>query len=307
MHDFSHMDANSIEDLFSAFFGGSPFGNRQRGGQPGQSGRQRGHDLQTQVQISLQEVASGCEREIDYTKQDTCETCSGTGAKPGTKRITCRTCGGRGQVAQRGFGGMFQMISTCPHCLGQGSTVDIPCGTCDGSGKMPRRVVVKIPIPAGVHDGQTMRIQEGGEPGDNGGPRGDLHVHIRVAPHPFFARDENNLVMQLPVSFVQATLGADVEVPTLFGKTNLRIPPGTQHGEVLVIKNLGLPDRTRGSQGHQLIQVLIEIPKKISRKQEEVLREYAKLEEIDVLPARRGFIDKLKDYVVGTEDARKQS
>jgi len=307
MHDFSHMDVNSIEDLFSAFFGG--MGGQRRGGggggQPG--GRQRGHDLQTQVQISLQEVATGCEREIDYTKQDTCETCSGTGAKPGTKRVMCRTCGGRGQVAQRGFGGMFQMISTCPHCMGQGSTVDIPCSTCDGSGKMPKRVVVKVPIPAGVHDGQTMRIQEGGEPGDNGGPRGDLHVHIRVAPHPFFARDENNLVMQLPVSFVQATLGADIEVPTLFGKTTLRVPPGTQHGEVLVIKNLGLPDRTRGSQGHQLIQVLVEIPKKINRKQEEILREYAKLEEIHVLPAQRSFIDKLKDYVVGTEDAKKQS
>jgi molecular chaperone DnaJ len=305
MHDFSHMDVNSIEDLFSAFFGG--MGGQRRGGGGGQPGRQRGHDLQTQVQISLQEVATGCEREIDYTKQDTCETCSGTGAKPGTKRVMCRTCGGRGQVAQRGFGGMFQMISTCPHCMGQGSTVDIPCGTCDGSGKMPKRVVVKVPIPAGVHDSQTMRIQEGGEPGDNGGPRGDLHVHIRVAPHPFFARDENNLVMQLPVSFVQATLGADIEVPTLFGKTTLRVPPGTQHGEVLVIKNLGLPDRTRGSQGHQLIQVLVEIPKKINRKQEEILREYAKQEEIHVLPAQRSFIDKLKDYVVGTEDAKKQS
>jgi molecular chaperone DnaJ len=307
MHDFSHMDVNSIEDLFSAFFGGSPFGNRQRGGGGGQpGGRQRGHDLQTQVQISLQEVASGCEREIDYTKQDVCETCGGTGAKPGTKRIVCRTCGGRGQVAQRGFGGMFQMISTCPHCMGQGSTVDIPCATCDGGGKQPKRVVVKIPVPAGVHDGQTMRIADGGEPGDGGGPRGDLHVHIRVSPHPFFARDENNLVMQLPVSFVQVTLGADLEVPTLFGKTNLRVPPGTQHGEVLVIKNLGLPDRTRGSQGHQLIQVLVEIPKKINRKQEEILREYAKLEEIHVLPAQRSFIDKLKDYVVGTEDAKKQ-
>ena len=291
MHDFSHMDVNSIEDLFSAFFGGSPFGGQRRaGGAPGQQGgKQRGHDLQTQVQITLQEVATGCEREIDYTRQDSCET-----------------CGGRGQVAQRGFGGMFQMISTCPHCMGQGSTVDIPCGTCDGSGRQARRVTIKVPIPAGVHDGQTMRIQDGGEPGDGGGPKGDLHVHLRISPHPFFARDENNLVMQLPVSFAQAALGADVEVPTLFGKSNLRVPPGTQHGEVLILKNLGLPDRMRGSQGHQLIQILIEIPKKITRKQEDILREYAKLEETHVLPAQRSFIDKLKDYVVGTEDAKKK-
>jgi molecular chaperone DnaJ len=157
-----------------------------------------------------------------------------------------------------------------------------------------------------MHDSQTVRVRGEGEPGEGGGPRGDLHVHIRVQPHQFFVRDENNLVMQLPVSFAQATLGADLEVPTLYGKSNLRIPPGTQHGEVLILKNLGLPDRARGTQGHQLIQVLIEIPKKISRKQEDILREYAKLEELHVLPAQRNFFDKLKDYVVGTQDAAKE-
>jgi molecular chaperone DnaJ len=201
---------------------------------------------------------------------------------------------------------MFQMITTCPHCMGQGSMVEIPCPTCDASGKQPKKVSLKVPIPPGMHDGQTVRVRGEGEPGEGGGPRGDLHVHIRVQQHPFFARDENNLVMQLPVSFAQATLGADLEVPTLHGKSNLRIPPGTQHGEVLVLKNIGLPDRARGTQGHQLIQVLIEIPKKISRKQEDILREYAKLEELHVLPAQKSFFDKLKDYVVGTQDAAKE-
>jgi molecular chaperone DnaJ len=307
MHDFSHMDVHSIEDLFAAFFGGNPFG-QARGGRPGgqRQGQARGYDLETQTVLTLQEVASGCERLIDYTRQDVCQTCGGTGAKPGTKRVTCRTCGGRGQVAQRGFGGMFQMISTCPHCLGQGSMVEIPCGTCDSTGKQPKKVSLKVPIPPGMHDGQTVRVRGEGEPGEGGGPRGDLHVHIRVQTHPFFVRDENNLVMQLPVSFAQATLGADLEVPTLFGKSTLRIPPGTQHGEVLVLKNLGLPDRSRGTQGHQLIQVLIEIPKKITRKQEEFLREYAKLEDLHVLPAQKNFFEKLKDYVVGTQDAAKE-
>ena len=301
MHDFNNMNANSIEDLFNQIFGGVAGRPQQAGGRA----QGRGYDLETQTVLTFQEVAGGCQRQIDYTRNELCDTCHGTGAKPGTKRAVCRTCGGRGQVAQRGFGGMFQMVSTCPHCMGQGSTVDVPCPTCDSSGRQPKKVTLQVPIPPGMHDGMTVRVKGGGEPGDGGGPSGDLHVHIRVQPHPFFVRDENNLVMQLPVSFAQATLGADMEVPTLYGKSNLRIPPGTQHGEVLVLKGLGLPDHSRNNQGHQLIQVLIEIPKKVSRKQEEILREYAKLEEINVLPAQKSFFDKLKDYVVGTEDEKK--
>lgn len=304
MHDFNNMNVTSIEDLFNQVFGGMMGGRGGGGGGPRQHGR--GYDLETQTTLTLQEVAAGCQRQIDYSRNELCDICKGTGAKPGTKRAVCRTCGGRGQVAQRGFGGMFQMVSTCPSCMGQGSTVDVPCPACDSSGRQPKKVSLQVPIPPGLHDGMTVRVKGGGEPGDNGGPAGDLHVHIRVQPHQFFVRDENNLVMQLPVSFAQAALGADLDVPTLYGKSNLRVPPGTQHGEVLVLKNLGLPDHTRGSQGHQLIQVLIEIPKKISRKQEEILREYAKLEEINVLPAQKSFFDKLKDYVVGTEDEKKR-
>ena len=305
MHDFNHMNVTSIEDLFNQVFGGmmGGMGGRHPQGRPGQS---RGYDMETQTVLTLQEVASGCNRQIEFTRQEICDTCKGSGAQPGTKRAVCRTCGGRGQIAQHGFGGMFQVVSTCPHCMGQGSMVEVPCPTCDASGRQPKKVTLQVPIPAGVHDGMTVRVKGGGEPGDGGGPPGDLHVHIRVQPHPFFARDENNLVMQLPVSFAQAALGADLEVPTLYGKSNLRVPPGTQHGEVLVLKNLGLPDRARGTQGHQLIQVLIEIPKKISRRQEEILREYAKLEDLHVLPAQKSFIDKLKDYVVGTEDEKKR-
>jgi molecular chaperone DnaJ len=303
MHDYSHMDVHSIEDLFSAFFGGNPFGGAgggRRGGGGGR-GQARGYDLETQVQISLQDVSNGCERQIDFTRQDVCETCGGSGAKPGTKRVSCRTCGGRGQVAQRGFGGMFQMVTTCPHCMGQGSTVEIPCPTCDGSGRQPKKRTLQVKIPAGIFDGQAVRVRGEGEPGEGGGPAGDLHVYVRVQPHPFFVRDESNLVMQLPVSFAQATLGAELEVPTLFGKSGLRVPPGTQHGEVLMLKGLGLPDLRGGANGHQLIQILIEIPKKLGKKQEEILREYAKSEDLSVLPAQRGFFEKLKDYVVGTE------
>lgn len=297
MHDYSHMDVSSIEDLFSAFFGGDAFGGRTR--QRGGGRASRGYDLETQVQITLQDVAKGCDREIDFTRQDVCETCAGSGAKPGTKRVTCRTCGGRGQVAQRGFGGMFQMVSTCPHCMGQGSTVETPCPDCDGAGKSPKKRKVGVKIPAGIHDGQAVRVRGEGEPGDQGGPPGDLHVYVRVKEHPFFARDEDNLMMQMPITFTQASLGADVEVPTLFGKSNLRIPPGTQHGEVVTLKGIGLPSLRGGQTGHQLVQVLIEVPKKLSKKQEELLREYAATEDSHVLPARKSFFEKLKNYVTG--------
>jgi molecular chaperone DnaJ len=303
MHDYSHMDVSSIEDLFSAFFGGG----RQRG-HGGPANRQtRGYDLETQVQISLQDVAKGCEREIDFTRQDVCQTCGGNGAKPGTKRSQCRTCGGRGQVAQRGFGGMFQMVTTCPHCMGQGSTVDTPCPSCDGSGRTPQKRTLSVKIPPGVHDGQSLVVRGEGEPGEHGGPRGNLHIYIRVKEHPFFLRDEDNLVLQLPISMAQAALGADVEVPTLFGKSNLRIPPGTQHGEVLMLKGLGLPNHRGGAQGHQLIQVLLEIPRKLTKRQEELLREYAAIEETHVLPQQKSFFEKLKDYVVGTEDDAREA
>jgi molecular chaperone DnaJ len=307
MHDFNHMNVNGIEELFNQVFGGMFGGMGGMGGRAqGRPGHGRGYDLETQTILTLQEVATGAKRQIEYTRQETCTTCGGSGAKPGTKRTTCRTCGGRGQVAQRGFGGMFQMVTTCPHCMGQGSMVDVPCPACDAAGRQPKKVTIEVPIPAGLHDGMTVRVRGAGEAGEGGAQPGDLHVHIRVQQHPFFVRDENNLVMQLPVSFAQATLGANLEVPTLFGKSNLRVPPGTQHGEVLVLKNLGLPDHNRGGQGHQLVQVLIEIPKKISRKQEDILREYAKLEDQNILPAQKSFFDKLKDYVVGTEDEKKR-
>lgn len=300
MHDYSNMDASSIEDLFSAFFGGA-VGGRPRHAGPGGARVARGYDLETQVQITLQDVANGCQREIDFTRNALCETCGGTGAKKGTKRAACRTCGGRGQVAQRGFGGMFQMISTCPACMGQGSMVQTPCETCDGAGRHPQKRTAKITIPAGIHDGQAVRVRDEGEPGENGGPNGELHVYVRVKEHPFFARDENNLVMHLPISFAQAALGADVEVPTLFGKSNLRVPPGAQHGDVLALKGLGLPDLRGGHQGSELIQVLLEVPRKLSKKQEELLRQYAETEEQHVLPERKSFFEKLRDYVSGAD------
>lgn len=304
VHDYQHMQYEDIFSMFNDIFGGGMGGGRRGGGGARAGNRAtRGYDLETQVEISLQDVAQGCERTIDFTRQDICDVCSGTGAKPGTSRKTCSTCGGRGQVAQRGFGGMFQMITNCPACLGQGSVVDVPCPQCDGAGRSPKKREVTVKIPAGIHEGQAVRHRGEGEPGENGGPPGDLHVYVRVKEHPFFQRDENNLVMQLPISYAQAALGADVEVPTLYGRSNLRIPAGTQYGQVLRLKGLGLPDLRGGATGDLLVQTLVEVPRKLSKKQEQLLRDYAATEDQHVLPARKGFLEKLKDYLVGDEPA----
>lgn len=308
VRDYQHMQYEDIFSMFNDILGGGfpGAGGRSRAGGGGGARQTRGYDLETQVQITLQEVASGCERTIDFTRQDRCDTCGGNGAKPGTKRHACVTCGGRGQVAQRGFGGMFQMITTCPSCMGQGSMVDTPCPTCDGSGRAPKKRQLSVKIPAGIHDGQAVRIRGEGEAGEAGGPTGDLHVYVRVKEHAFFHRDENNLVLQAPISFAQASLGADIEVPTLTGKTTLRVSPGTQHGEVLPLKGLGLPDLRGGPSGALLVQVLIEVPRKLNKKQEQLLRQYAEAEESNVLPARKSFFEKLKQHLVGQEaDAQK--
>jgi len=162
-----------------------------------------------------------------------------------------------------------------------------------------------VKIPAGIHDGQAVRVRGEGEAGEPGGPNGDLHVYARVQEHPFFQRNENSLVMQLPISFAQAALGADVEVPTLFGKSSLRVPAGTQHGQVLGMRGLGLPELRSGAAGDLLVQVLLEVPRKLSKKQEQLLREYAETEASSVLPARKSFLEKFKEYLVG-EEVRKE-
>jgi molecular chaperone DnaJ len=297
VHDYQHMRYDDIFSMFQDIFAGTPFGGRT-----GQARAARGYDLETQTQITLAEAATGCENEIEFTRQDICTVCKGTGAAEGTKRRICSTCGGRGQVLQRGFGGMFQMLSTCPSCMGQGSMVDKPCAKCDGSGRSPLKRSIVVKIPAGIHDGQAIRVRGEGEPSDNNGQHGDLHVYVRVEEHPFFRRQENDLILDVPVSIAQAALGAEVEIPTLFGRSILHVPPGTQFGQVIKVKGLGLPDLTGGRQGNLLAQIQVEVPRKLDRKQEQLLREYAATEEHSVLPAQKSFFEKLREYLVGTEE-----
>jgi molecular chaperone DnaJ len=302
-HDFSHMDVSDIFTMFDEIFGGGLGGGPFGGGRGGAGHRtqraHRGYDLETQVELTLGDVAAGVEKTIEFDKQDVCETCKGTGARAGTQPVVCPQCGGQGRVAQQGFGGMFRMVTTCPNCRGRGTVIRDHCRTCGGSGRQVKKRIVTVKIPAGVHEGQAVRIAGEGEPGDNGAPPGDLHCYIAVRPHPMFSRHNNDIVCQIPISFTQATLGGEIDAPTLKGTERMEIPPGTQHGEVFKLKGRGLPDIRSYRNGDQIVQILIEIPKKLSEKQKQLLREFAQTEDASALPQRKGFMDKLKEMLKG--------
>jgi molecular chaperone DnaJ len=296
MHDFSRMD---VEDIFSMFgfddFFGSVFGGGgagRRGGRRG--GPVRGYDLETSVELTLDEVAHGTEKTIEFTRQDHCPDCHGSGAAPGTQPTRCPLCGGSGQVAKGG--GFFQMVSTCPQCHGTGQIVAKPCPNCGGSGRVPKKRTVTIKIPAGVHEGQGIRVAGEGEPGRDGGPNGDLYCYVRIRPHEFLERDGNNLIAVVPISFTQAALGAAIDVPSLDGPRQLKVPPGTQYGSVFRIRGQGLPDVRTGRTGDELVQVTIETPANLNERQEELLREFAQTENKRVSPKSQNFFERLKRH-----------
>jgi len=293
-HDFSHMNAQDIFSMFDDIFGGSFGGGRARGGR---AQANRGYDLETVTAITLNEVLTGVEKDIEFTRQDTCETCSGTGGKPGTQPTACVTCGGAGQVQQAGLGGMFRMVSTCPACNGAGKTYRDKCNGCGGDGRQPRKVEMSVKIPAGIRDGQAIRVADEGEPGPNNGPRGDLHVVVRVQKHELFTREDDHLVLRMPISFGQAALGTTLKVPTLEGEKELTLKPGTQHGELFHIKNEGLPNLRSGRRGELIVAVLLEVPKKLTSKQKELLRAYVETEEHQDMPEHKGFWNKIKEYI----------
>jgi len=297
-HDFSRMDPSDIFSMFEEIFGG------KRNGHGSRNARQqvaRGYDLETQVVLDLADVAHGCERDVEFTRVDICETCTGTGAKPGSKPNTCKTCGGQGKVAQQGLGGMFRMVTTCPHCRGRGVLIDDPCSTCHGKGRVPKKRKLVVKIPAGIHEGQAVRVQGEGEPPppdvspSGQGVRGDLHVIITIKNHSLFERDGDNLVVQLPISFSQAALVAEVDVPTIEGKKTLRIQAGTQYGDIYKLDHEGLPNLRTGRTGDLISVIRVEIPKKLSTKQKEILRQFSETEDHDVLPERHSFWNKMKD------------
>ena len=290
-HDFGHMDPGDIfsmfDDIFGAAFGG---GGRRRS----QSRAARGYDLETVVEIDLEDVASGAERDLEFTRRDNCDTCKGTGGKPGTEPTPCTMCGGSGFVAKGTA--IFQIRTACPNCSGAGKKYADKCTDCKGTGQMAKQRKLSVRIPAGIHDGQAIRVQGEGEPGQQGGLRGDLHVVVRVRPHKLFKRDGDHLVLHLPVTFTQAALGAQIDVPTLDdGPAELTLKPGTQHGQVLRIGGHGIPNLRSGRRGDLVAVTTIEVPRKLTDKQKDLLRQYAATENHDISPETKGFWAKIRE------------
>lgn len=294
-HDFRHMDLREIFDMFGLgdMFGMGGFQNADDYGQ----------DLQTEIQITLEEVQTGTEKEISFNREETCPRCKGESAEPGTPRHPCKTCGGYGQVEQTTGFGFFvsRVVTACPKCNGRGVQIATPCKECRGHGRTVQKRNVTVTIPAGIHDGQVLRMRGEGEPGRRGS-RGDLHCLVRVLPHPFLARQGNDLIMDLPIGVTQAALGDQVKVPTLTKKEiTVDIPRGTQPGDLVRMRGMGLPDLRSRRAGDLIFRLLVEIPKKLSAEQERLLQEFAKTENRskESMPHTNGFWEKIKQYFSG--------
>ena len=290
VHDFSSMGFGDIFTMFEDIFGGGGM----RGGAPSEHGL----DLETEVELTLEQVAIGVEQTLEFERMDFCDTCGGSGAKPGTTPERCGTCNGYGQVQQQvqSFFGMSVRIVPCPKCRGRGNTITDPCKSCDGTGRRRKKRVLTVHIPPGIEDGQVVRIRGEGEPGAAGTQRGDLHCYVRVTAHPLLGRRGADLICQVPIAFSLAALGGKLQVPTISGMEEIEVPAGSQNGEVLCMKSRGLPIPRAGKKGDQLVQLIIEVPRKLTSRQRELLGELAKTEEVHVTPARKTFVDKLKDY-----------
>ena len=267
----------NMEDIFSAFgdvFGGGAFGDLF--GQRRRAGPQRGRDLKIELGLSLEEIDSGVERTVVLKRLEPCKPCSGSGAKPGTSASACATCGGRGQIHRSQ--GFFTMATTCPRCRGSGQVIESPCTACRGAGKVQEKAEIKLSIPPGVEDGVPLQVRAQGDAGEPGAPRGDLYCVVREIEHRLFQRNGADLICELPFSFTQLALGDKVEIPTLRGRADMTIPPGTQSGKVFRLRNQGLPQLEGRGRGDQLVRVFIEVPAKLSDRQKELLREFAELE-----------------------------
>ncbi|MCC9643826.1 molecular chaperone DnaJ [Rhodopirellula sp. JC740] len=288
-----------VEDIFEAFgdlFGGG-FGDFFGGGGSRRGGRRRvrrGADVRCDVTLTLEEAARGCHKDISFRRRVACETCDGSGAAAGSEPITCTMCGGQGQVIQSA--GILRVQTTCPTCKGAGKQIGEPCGNCRGTGTQNEKAEMNVEIPAGVDDGMRVRLQGEGEPSPDGGPNGDCYCFISVKEHNLFKREGQHLILQMPISYAQAALGAEINVPTLDGPHELTVPAGTQTGHVFTIRGQGIVDPRSGRTGDLLVQIFIEVPKKLSDKQQKLLRELAELDHDSVLPERTSFLDKLRHF-----------
>lgn len=284
--------AHSMEDIFENFFGDIMGGRR---GQRDRSGRERGSDLRYNMDITLEEAFTGKTAEIRVPTSVVCDECSGSGAKPGSSPRTCGTCGGYGKV--RASQGFFTIERTCHACQGRGVVIDDPCPKCSGSGRVNKERTLSVNIPAGVEDGTRIRLAGEGEAGLRAGPAGDLYIFLSIQPDPFFQRDGPDVFCRVPISMVNAALGGDVEVPTVGGGVySVKIPPGSQSGTQLRLNGKGMPVLHKKLTGNMFIQIEVETPKKLNKRQRELLKEFEAESRAENSPDSQGFLDRVKKF-----------
>jgi len=271
--------------IFETFFGGV--------GTRGED-RQRGSDLRYDMQIKLEEAAFGVEKEIEIQKLDTCDKCQGSGAEPGSRTINCPACGGRGQViSSRGF---FQVSQTCPRCRGAGQIIEKPCRRCQGDGRMEKMSRIMLKSPAGIADGSRLRSSRNGEAGTRGGPHGDLYVVIHIKEHKIFQREDDNLYCEVPIPFSSAAFGGELDVPTLEGKAHLKVPAGTQSGQIFKLRGKGIVNVNGRERGDLLARLIVEVPTRLNAEQRQKLEEFAALCGEENTPMRKSFFERAKEF-----------
>ncbi|MCX8030919.1 MAG: molecular chaperone DnaJ [Thermodesulfovibrionales bacterium] len=275
-----------FSDIFDDFFGGFSRGSRTR--------PTKGDDLRYDLEITLEEAAFGVEKNIKVPRLQSCDVCGGNGSAPGTSPETCNECRGTGNIRfQQGF---FSVSKTCGKCQGKGTIISKPCQQCKGNGKIKVYRQLSVKVPAGVDTGSRLKLRGEGDIGSNGGPPGDLYVVISVAEHPFFKREGIHLYCEVPISFTKAVLGGEIEVPTLDGHHKLKIPPGTRSGKLFHLKNKGMPRLGGQQRGEQIVSVYIDVPKKLTPRQKELLEEFAAIEGEQIEESSKGFKERIKDF-----------
>ena len=282
-----------LGDIFGDFFGGGASGASSAR----RNGPAKGQNVVSEIEITIEDAAFGCEREITYSRVEQCSTCHGSGCREGSQPETCSYCGGRGTVrTQQNFMGMtMQSTQPCPKCGGQGKIIKDPCPSCRGKGKVRCNRTLRVKVPAGIDNGQSFRVREEGNAGSNGGPNGDLLVTVAVRKHPIFTRDGANVLCEMPITFTQAALGASIEVPTLDGKVRYTIPEGTQTGTTFRLRGKGIPYVGYKTRGDQFVTVVVETPQKLNREQKELLRRLGESIGDDAQPKKKSFFERLKD------------
>ena len=292
--DFGGFGGDDLGDIFGSFFGGGFGGGSRRG----RRGPEPGEDLSYQLDITLEEAAMGVEKTIKYSRDSQCKTCEGTGAKPGTKMDKCPKCDGHGRVlkTQRTMLGNFQTEEICDECHGTGEIPEEKCGTCHGRRIVRETVERTVKIPAGIDNGQKLKLTDMGDASHNGGPYGDLYIFIRIKHHDFFEREGSDIYCRVPVSYYAATVGGEIEVPTLYGKKTIKIPAGTQNGKRFSMKDEGIVSLRTGRKGTQIVEIAVEIPVGLNEKQKELLKAFDESLKDKNYKMKKSFMEKLKDF-----------